>query len=160
MLRTFTYDSNGWGSYLNGRLARVDYGAGKWSEFYSYHPAGGRTAKRLNYTWSNGQTSTTQYLDAFWTYDNEGKVLSVKYPNTSAIDTFGQPIPVIGDTYTYTFDAMGRPKDLTTTPGDGTAAYLQVQNVSYGAAGELTGIQYLNASNYITESRGYNARMQ
>ena len=159
VLRTYTYDSNGWGSYLNGRLASVDYG-GKWSERYSYHPAGGRTAKRLNYTWSDGQTNTTQNLDAFWTYNNEGQVLSVKYPNTSMINSSGQPATVVGDTYTYSFDAMARPKDLTTVPGDGSANYLHVQNVSYGAAGELTGIQYWSASSYITESRGYNARMQ
>ena len=173
VLRTFTYDSNGWGSYLNGRLARVDYG--KWSELYSYHPAGGRTAKRLNYTWYNGQANLTQNLDAFWTYDTEGKVVSVKYPDTKAVDNFGQAsIPVIGDTYTYTFDAMGRATDLTTTMGDGTGSYKQVQGTTYGPAGELTGLQYLQSAIYTTdfngnyywqtaytqESRSYNARMQ
>lgn len=173
VLRTFTYDSNGWGQYLNGRLARVDYG--KWSELYSYHPAGGRTAKRLNYTWYNGQANLTQNLDAFWTYDTEGKVVSVKYPDTKAVDNFGQAsIPVIGDTYTYTFDAMGRPTDLTATMGDGTGSYKQVQGTTYGPAGELTGLQYLQGAiyttdfngnyygqtAYINEGRSYNARIQ
>jgi RHS repeat-associated protein len=178
VLRTYTYDANGWGSYLNGRLARVDYGDGKWSELYSYHPAGARTAKRLKLNSANGLSTQYLTLDAFWTYNNEGRAVSVKYPNTTAWDGYGQPFTVNGDTYTYTFDAMARAKDLTVTPGtpgDGsTGTYKQAQGATYGPAGELTALQYLQQASYqpdfngnyswqtsyIAESRGYNARMQ
>ena len=132
LLRTYIYDANGWGTYLNGRVARVDYGAGKWSELYSYNPAGGRTAKRLSYTWVNNQTSTTQNLDAIWTYNNEGQVVSVKYPDTSALNNNNQPITITGNTYAYTFDAMARPTDLTATMGDGTGSFKQAQGATYG----------------------------
>jgi len=156
VLRTFTYDANGWGQNLAGRVARVDYGGGKWSELYSYHPAGGRTAKRLSYTY--GQS--TQNLDAFWSYNTAGQVTGVKYPDTTILDSYANPQVVTGDTFTNSFDPMGRPKDLTIAPGDGSTPYQQAQGATYGPSGELTSVSYVGAGGYIYESRSYNARMQ
>jgi len=156
VLRTFTYDANGWGQNLAGRVARVDYGGGKWSELYSYHPAGGRIAKRLSYTYSVAQSQATQNLDAFWSYNTAGQVTGVKYPDTTILDSFANPQPVTGDTFTYNYDPMGRPKDLTIAPGDGSIPYQAAQGATYGPAGELTSLSYLG----IYEGRSYNARMQ
>ncbi len=172
VIRSYTYDANGWnqGTYLNGRLARVDYGSpnaatGSWSELYGYHPAGGRTAKRIT---SNVSGAPAQNLDAFWTYNNEGRVQSVQYPDTTDAATLAT-IP--GYVYTYNFDQMGRPSELAAGAGLGTPTYKHVQNVTYGPSGEMTGIQYVSSAvwystpgiwntTYTGENRTYNARMQ
>ncbi len=105
-------------------------------------------------------------LDTVQTYDNEGKVLTVTYPDVLGFSSDSTPIP--GATYTYTYDAVGRPitlADNRQTPVN------WVQNVQYGASSELKQIDYrigsgLNSSgsvdyqSYQTETRTYNIRGQ
>ena len=146
-LRTLTYDANGYGSYLNGRLARVDYvqansqyrdDGNVWTEMYSYDPAGGMLKKKL--TLAKAQNNPGS-LEATWTYDDEGKMTSIKYPNS---------LSLTGTTYTYTFDSMGRPLSLS----DGTTNI--ASGATYGPAGEMTALSYSG----IAESRSYNDQKQ
>ena len=109
-----------------GRLGFVKIGGGRWTEKYSYSGAGRVARKRLSLT-SNGASGS---LDASWQYDNEGKMTSVKYPNT------GSGGAVTGKTYTYTYDSMGRPQALS----DGTSQV--ASSTTYGPAGELTYLAY------------------
>jgi len=93
-------------------------------------------------------------LDTEQMYDNEGKALTVKYPEPGA-------------TYTYTYDGMGRPitlADNRTTPVN------WVTNVQYGPSNELKQMDYrignglyngaLEYQGYQTETRTYNIRGQ
>jgi YD repeat-containing protein len=69
-------------------------------------------------------------------YDNEGKLTSVAYP--------------FGPTYTYTFDAMGRPVSLS--GGTNNVA----SGAAYNAASQLTGFTYGTGGTSWTETRQYN----
>ena len=82
----------------------------------------------------------TANLDTSQTYDNEGKVLTVSYPNA-------------GPTYTYAYDTMGRPISLTDNQ---SSPETWVNGVQYGLSSELLQIAY--AGYY--ETRTYNSRLQ
>ena len=86
---TYYYDSNpietGFSQYTAGRLAAVQYSAagGPYNEEYSYHPAGGLTAKRfqINREWRDDDNdiqygSFTGNLDLTYSYDSAGRVHS------------------------------------------------------------------------------------
>jgi RHS repeat-associated protein len=77
---------------------------------------------------------------------------SVKYPNSNAL---GSATLLTGPTYTYGFDSAGRPNGLTDN-----SAVTWVQNVVYGAANEMTSMQYWSGGGYWTETRTYNERLQ
>ena len=154
ILRTLTYDANpddqgnNYGTYLLGRIARIDYGVGNsapaaagnaWTELYSYDQAGGMLKKRLALGRAELHPGS---LEATCTYDDEGRMTSIKYPDFQ-YDPATASGPT-GPTYTYTYDQMGRP--LTLTGG----AY--VSGVTYGPAGELTSIN--------GETRTYNEQKQ
>jgi RHS repeat-associated protein len=81
--------------------------------------------------------SRTANLDTSQTYDNEGKVLTVKYPDINST----------GPTYTYAYDTMGRPTTLT----DNQSA-TWVSGVQYGLSGELLSLN--------GETRTYNSSLQ
>ena len=51
-------------------------------------------------------------LDTAQTYDNEGKVLTVKYPDTLGFDINSNYVTLPGATYTYAYDGMSRPITL------------------------------------------------
>jgi len=76
-------------------------------------------------------------LDGIYTYDNEGKMATVAYPNS-------------GPTFTNSFDNMSRPTGMT----QGSSSI--VSGVSYGPANELLGITSYGA----VETRGYNNLLQ
>ena len=84
----------------------------------------------------------TYNLNAAYTYDTEGKMTSVSYPNA-------------GPTYTYSFDSMSRPIGLTDQNN-----YAAVSGVQYGGscalANQLSSMSYFG----VTESRCYNTQMQ
>jgi RHS repeat-associated protein len=83
-------------------------------------------------------------MDAAYTYNNEGKMTSVNYPETWSWQ--GQNGPLVstpGPTYTYSFDAMYRPTGLTDQNSNTV-----VNNVTYNAANQL--------STFNTETRTYN----
>src|ERR1700681_2945278 len=107
----------------------------QFTEMYSYTIAGQPNKKRLQATLTGPFTAN---LDAAYTYDTEGKMTSVSYPNA-------------GPTYTYSFDSIGRPTGLTDQNN-----YAAVSGVQYGGscapANELASLSYFG----ITESRCYN----
>jgi RHS repeat-associated protein len=112
-------------------------GTMKFTEMYGYTQAGQPNAKMLQALQS---TSTTPInLTASYTYDNEGKMASVTYPNS-------------GGTFTYSFDSMYRLVGLT-GPGSSTL----VSNVTYNADNQILGI---TSSNFGNETRTYNSLNQ
>ncbi|MFN8009261.1 MAG: RHS repeat-associated core domain-containing protein, partial [Terriglobia bacterium] len=94
---------------------------------------------------------TDKYMEAVYTYDNEGKMVSVTYPGDA--DT-----SLVGRKYTYTFDSMARPNKLTddqTTPVD------WAKNVSYNQAGQMSQMDYYKAAGqYYSEAKTYNVMLQ
>src|SRR6185437_15086779 len=95
---------------------------------YSYQAAGGVIGKRfridrtLSYTKNGYQQNVvrTNDVDAFWTYDNEGKTATMQYP---VVNGSG------GGTYTSTYDTMSR------VVSNGFASGAQ-----YNAADQLTAL--------------------
>ncbi len=153
-----TYDSNGVSGFtsLAGRVATRTYSVCEnpngtttlrtdFTDMFGYTAAGQVTKKRLRVArtlYQNG-TPVTVYrdLDGSWTYTEE-KMTRVTYPSGSG----GPAAP----SYTFGYDSMARLNTMT----DSSQSQL-VTGVTYGAAGEITGI----AGQY-TESRGYNSRLQ
>ncbi len=97
-------------------------------------------------------------LDAYWTYDNEGRVLTEQYPVANDPST-GDPTSTA---YTYTYDTMGRPITMTT----GSQYDYVVNGLQYNASDQMLQISYGlngnggNAPSYVGESRSYNALNQ
>ena len=71
-------------------------------------------------------SNTLADLQGTWTYDTEGRVTQILYPNAANVASGQQP------TYNYTYDAMGRLSTL----------YTQFQSLvsatTYNAATQLT----------------------
>jgi hypothetical protein len=89
-------------------------------------------------------------LDAAYTYNNEGSVLSTTYPTTYARNGNGVLTGSSGPAYTYSFDNMYRPAGLTSSSSTIVSA------VSYGPSNQLLGMTY----NGISETRTYNPLLQ
>jgi hypothetical protein len=103
---------------------------------YSYTAAGLRTKKRLRAAKDIGAPYGVQSadLDGVWTYDNEGRVQTVKYPDTYYEEPPATaPRLAAGALLTYTYNRLGQPTQLATSTG----GYL-VSNAQYGPAGEMT----------------------
>ncbi len=95
------------------------------ADMYSYHAAGGVTAKRL---WmargstgnpGNGFAGMNQAnVDVNYTYDSAGRTATTTYPMAEPFSPFSPnmyfygPSPP-GITLTYGYDSMGRPNSLT-----------------------------------------------
>jgi RHS repeat-associated protein len=95
---------------------------------------------------NNGQKTSKQRLKMNGTpaYSDEGKVLSVSYPETWAWSNSGNDlVSTAGPAYTYTFDAMYRPMELKDQNNN-----MVVNNVSYNAANQLL--------TFNTETHTYN----
>src|SRR5262249_36787399 len=107
-------------------------------------------------------------LEADYTYDNEGHATSVTYPTSQhSVNNFGVPMLVSdpGPTYSYSYDSMGRLNTMAQTggplyQGNQNPPVNFVQNVSYGAAGELLQIGGNGNAGYGGESRTYNSLFQ
>ncbi|HZU29040.1 MAG TPA: RHS repeat-associated core domain-containing protein [Bryobacteraceae bacterium] len=142
----FYFDSSPFDSAYSqnvaGQLAAEQYGGTTctpgtlFTEMYSYNSAGRMTAKRLRLNKGNNNAD----LNASFTYNNEGTLSSITYPNSGA-------------TYTYGFDSMYRPASLTDNQ---TTPVTWVNNVAYAPDNQLTQIARWNGSAYWTESRTYN----
>jgi RHS repeat-associated protein len=156
----FYYDTNpvdgSFSQYAFGRPTATQYGAPvasgnycpnglpntvpyTFTEQYSYTQAGLVTKKRLAVAAHIGNPLTTVNLDTSQTYDNQGRVLTVTYPDNK--------------TYTYAYDGMGRPISLIDNQQN---PQTWVNNVQYGLSGELLQINYAGYS----ETRTYNSRLQ
>ena len=102
-----------------------------------------------NRYWSGAGYTFYSYedLDAVYTYNNEGRIVSVTYPKG-------------GPTYTYTLDGMGRPVQM-----EDDAGKIWAKEAQYDAAGRLTEVKLWEHDGYgypkfASEQRTYNARGQ
>ena len=128
--------------YAYGRRPGAEYNRcstelpAQFQERYSYTAGGLVTRKRLTVTENVAPPGNTNLksvdLDTAQTYDNEGKVLTVKYPDTKGFDIDNQYVTLPGATYTYTYDGMGRPITLA---DDRTTPVNWVNNCSMGRPG-------------------------
>lgn len=114
------------------------------------------TKKRVRHTRVGG--AAVGNLIANWTYDNEGKLVTMDYPDANQLANPTQPEP--GGLFTYTYDSRDRLNGLTETR-DRVVPY--VKTVTYNDLNQLTGLSYLNqigataaADTYYTETRQYN----
>ena len=147
-----------------GRLTAVQNAptanADTFIEMYSYTQPGEITTKRLRLNRTVQSHPFTIDLDAQYSYDNEGRMTSVTYPQSSYIDPNSlQVLPSPVTTYTYGFDSMGRPTSMTGPGVDGwgnPATVNIVNNVQYGPANEMLQMSYFGS----TETRQYNTRLQ
>ena len=210
---TYSYDTNPYkptfSQNSNGRLTAVLYGSSAGSlygpgafcaqesttgqvtyfaEMYSYHPAGGVTAKQLRIARGYAGSITPAYLstsglpniEADYTYDNAGRTATTTYPmaepfSPTGPNTYYYGATPAGITLTYGYDSMGRPNSLTDASGATGAAWGAtgpvnwVQNVQYDYAGRLNSMQYMIAPSYsysgyvpawTQETMGYNVNGQ
>ena len=167
VIRQFYYDTNpldgAFSQNITGRLTAVQNAptanGDTFIEMYSYTQPGQVIKKRLRLSRSVQSHTISGDLDAQYSYDNEGKMTSVTYPQSSYIDQNLQVQPSPVTTYTYGFDTMGRPTSMTGPGADiwGNPATVNiVNNVQYGASNEMLQMSYFGA----TETRQYNARLQ
>jgi RHS repeat-associated protein len=167
VIRQFYYDTNpldsSFSQNIAGRLAAVQNGVttngDTFFEMYSYTQPGEVTKKRLRLSRSVQSHTVTGDVDAQYSYDNEGKMTSVTYPQSSYIDQNLQVQQSPVTTYTYGFDTMGRLTSMTGPGVDnwGNPASVNIVNgVQYGPASEMLQMSYFGA----TETRQYNTRLQ
>ena len=123
---TFEYDL-GTGQNLWGRLARIVYGNGM-QERYSY-TGSGLVAQKTQAP--AGNLSPALSLD--YTWDNEGQVTSVTYPETGVPREGGGYDPLPRRVVSYTRDAAGRVQNVV------SGGVTMAGNAQYNAAGQLVG---------------------
>ena len=153
---TYQYDTNtlapDFALYLTGRLATAQYtivdengSPSPVTEMYAYHPAGAVTAKRLT-AMGCGTDPDQQvygcspaYVEADYTYNSGGQVATYGMARNSSSTLPTDP------TYTYAYDAMGRPTTLTDDQsglsGGGTPNTVWAKNAQYDFAGRMTSLQ-------------------
>ena len=89
----------------------------------------------------------SDFLESSYTFDNEGRMTGQTYPAAHPLLDLAE---TAGVSYTYGFDAMGRPKTMT----QGGATTL-ISDVAYNAASQPTTIA-AGASWVTAEARAYN----
>ena len=149
---TYAYEgtNNGFSTATNGRVSQITYAGPhgvSFVEMYSYHNAGGVTKKRVQIIGTPFGSSNIN-MDAAYTYDGEGRVLSIRYP-FGKVNSNGTTVD--GPLYHYTYDTLGRLQrmsDLANNP--------IVNDVTYGPADEML---TMTASTF-NETRSYNANLQ
>ena len=137
---TYTYETNPYDAtfsqYTTGRLAAVQYSVFAANqvvtEMYSYHPAGAVTAKQLQTPWSgvnqnNQPVSGPANVEVSYTYSSGGQVSSTSYG--TQVNTVGSPGTA---TFSYGYDAMGRPVSMSDN-----VSTTWVQNAQYDLAGRM-----------------------
>ena len=168
----YYYDSNpfpgmsGYSQNAIGRLTGIQYYAPatgsymargtscqtKIQEQYSYKPSGLVINKGMLITrtlsWSTGSGNTsgpsTADLESSYTYDTEGRMLSVQYPGL----TGGSPGPNLG----YMYDTMGRLNQMI----DQATSNTLISSATYDPASRLTQI----TGSVYGETRTYNGMGQ
>jgi RHS repeat-associated protein len=147
----YYYDSNplvyGYSNNVAGRLAAVSYQGlgGTVGESYNYDVAGNVIGKSVSI---NPTPWTTQTLAASWTYDDQGRLLSVTYPSWKYL-TYTAP----GSVFYYGYDTLGRLNTMGsfTYPGNDL-----ISGVTYGVANQVTAI----TGPLFNETRSYNTMFQ
>ena len=126
------------------------------TQMYSYTPAGQIAGKSLQagliVTPADNYPSTvyTFTLNGAFSYDNEGHMTTIFYPQTYTLN--GGADPTLE--YNYSYDGMGRPY----TMGSGSSQNNVVSATQYGPSDELT--QLTSGSGGPTENRTYNSLIQ
>jgi RHS repeat-associated protein len=195
---TYTYDTNpvnsSFSNYSYGRLTTAQYGCPvpeivggstygtaspvSYIDMYSYHPAGGVTAKQIiywgNYFDSSGvQETASGNIEADYTFDTSGRLATLVNPATplqyvSGYDYLGNPI-YTPCTITYAYDSMGRPSSVANSPSAAYPCNATWTSATYDFAGRMTAMQnlqpavylgYTSGSMYVSESRAYNVNGQ
>ncbi len=158
----YFYDEGG--GTNNGRLTRVKWNwmlnesnvevpcavAGGFTEQYSYNSAGRILSKNLTLTKSSNGNTGSASLAASWTYNNEGQVTNVMYPNR--FEGLFQSQRLV----THGYDSMARLNSVQTklaTENQQNPAWQSViSGVQFNAFGAVTSLNHLG----VTESRTYN----
>ncbi len=143
---TYFYDTNpvdtAYSQNTNGRLAAVQWGSaaslpGQITEMYSYTPAGHLAGKKIRLV--RGSSSVDLAMQQ--TFDTEGRVASLVYPQA-------------GPVLTYSYDSMGRLNGIVSAESN------LVSGVTYNAAGQLTAMNMLaqNEGKILAAGYAYNNR--
>ena len=163
----YTYDEGG--GTNSGRLTRTRWnwrvdgsnnvvacaapggGVLGFEEQYTYSAAGRISTKSLNYFRSFGSNNVGGAgLTASWTYNSDGQVTSVSYPNHREGAVLGSR------NVNYGYDAMARLNGLDTklaTENDQSPSWQAVvSGVQFNAFGAMTSLTHLG----VSESRQYN----
>jgi len=168
---TLTYDTNPLnGTYsqnAQGRLTTAQWNyptagacgaeTGPSYYMYSYTTAGQVAGKTLDITRNTAACHSTswQHLDfvGTFTYDNEGHMLTMKYPSYSKLQN-NQVIlqPQLTDTYTY--DGMGRQYSLLNSVLNVT----RPASATYGPSDEF--LTAFDSNGFIIEQHTYNSMLQ
>ena len=166
----YQYDTNTeapvFAQYLTGRLATAQYmivdengNPSPVTEMYSYHPAGAVTAKRLTAMgcgegdglydgmWVQQMYGCSPaYVEADYVYNSAGQVATYGMARNSSAMLPTDP------TYTYVYDAMGRPTTLTDNRlflSDGYEPNtVWAKNAQYDFAGRMTSLQTFSGLQY------------
>jgi RHS repeat-associated protein len=137
----YYYDTNPFDTSFSqnsqGRLAAVQFGSpgtrpGLVTEMYSYTASGHLAAKRLRL---NRGTNDAD-LDVHFSYDEEGRVTSVQYPQG-------------GPSLAYSYDSMGRQNGVL------SANDSVVKDVVYNSVGQLQAMKLLAGEEGIYLAQGY-----
>jgi RHS repeat-associated protein len=180
---TYTWDTNAlnpsFSSNATGRLTTAQYAdclsnyavspatlSTSYVEMYSYHPAGGVVAKRLQVNRVvAGPTNVSGNLEVDYTFDAAGRVVNTTVPFLTSGYSTNEPTIV----YYTGYDLMGRPNSLSDNDAlEAANGYSTqwVQNVAYDYAGRRTSLQrYLTTDGlgdeeYTTETMSYNVNGQ
>jgi RHS repeat-associated protein len=162
----FYYDMNPYGYDPShntwGRVAVAEWGGtvcagGLFRESYTYNRAGQKTGKTLQ-VWRmfEGQVRSAS-LSAAWTYDNWGRVQTVRFPGYYKESGSGYAEWANGAQRQYTYNAMGQ---LTQLTENGMA---RVALAEYHPSGQLKRLDHnyqAGDSFFISKVYDYNARGQ
>jgi hypothetical protein len=126
----------------------VEYGTttslGAIREYYTYDRPGGMTMKRMGQF--NATTGAPEWkLDANYTYDEEGRPKTLKYPND-------------GFTYTYNYDAASRALSMTHEEmvNGNPVTVTDASSTTFNAAGQMTGLNFLHQGANYNHTFAYN----
>ena len=130
---TYYYDSHPFtttfvAQYTQGRLAAISYGGV--TEFYSYTRGGRLVKKRLE--------SQGVLLEVGFEYDAEAKLQYMVYPSGARVK--------------YTYDDLARHTGLKSVQGVTETDI--VNNLTYGAAGELKSMSWSDTGGWATQNLG------
>ena len=145
----YHYDNNpfdpSYSTSVLGRLAAVEWGTrsvpgGRFIQMYAYTASGLLAGKRLLLN----RLSGTLTADVGYTYDSNGRISSITYP--------GQ----LG-TFTYSYDAFGRPIMLIGPQGPSSPLVKDVTYTPYNAVGAMS-LLVPGTTDYYRTTRSYSAR--
>jgi RHS repeat-associated protein len=149
---TYQYEgtNGGYSSATAGRVSQITYSGPhglSFVEWYNYMKAGAVTNKRLTMTGTPFGSSSIN-MDAVYTYDSEGNITSIQYPNAQFNSN---NTTTAGPKYTYGYDSMERRSSMVDQ-----ASTHWVSGVSYTPAGQIAQL----TANTFTETRTYNANLE